>query len=91
MLQYPLVWAALAVAAGPGRALVRGLVRGRLAGVARSPRAGSIGLLDLAIAPRVWLLPLRELMSVAVMVASYAGRQVDWRGHTLHAEGFNPR
>jgi hypothetical protein len=25
------------------------------------------------------------------MVASYAGRQVDWRGHTLQAEGFDPR
>ena len=38
-----------------------------------------------------WLLPLRELMSVAVMAASYAGRRVDWRGYTLEAEGFNPR
>ena len=51
----------------------------------------SIGRSDLANrAPRVWLLPLRELMSVAVMVASYAGREVDWRGHTLSAEGTEP-
>jgi hypothetical protein len=34
---------------------------------------------------------LRELMSVAVMVASYAGREVDWRGHMLVAEGLNPQ
>jgi ceramide glucosyltransferase len=47
----------------------------------------------LALANRtpLWLLPLRELMSVAVMAASYAGRQVDWRGHTMQAEGFDPR
>jgi hypothetical protein len=24
-------------------------------------------------------------MSVAVMLASYAGKRVDWRGHALHA------
>ena len=24
------------------------------------------------------------------MAASYAGRQVDWRGHTMQAEGFDP-
>jgi ceramide glucosyltransferase len=39
----------------------------------------------------VWLLPVRELMSVVVMIASYAGRAVDWRGYTLEARGFNPR
>ena len=48
-------------------------------------------MLALANRTPLWLLPLRELMSVAVMAASYAGRQVDWRGHTLEAEGFDPR
>jgi ceramide glucosyltransferase len=47
--------------------------------------------LELANRAPLWLLPLRELMSVAVMIASYAGRRVDWRGHELEAEGFNPR
>ena len=47
--------------------------------------------LGLANRTPLWLLPLRELMSVAVMAASYAGRQVDWRGHTMQAEGFDPR
>ena len=49
------------------------------------------GALGLANRAPLWLLPLRELMSVAVMLASYGGRQVDWRGHTLQAEGFDPR
>ena len=34
----------------------------------------------------VWLLPLRDLISVGVMVASYAGRRVEWRGHQQIAD-----
>ena len=55
------------------------------------PARGIDQALDLAKRTPLWLLPLRELMSVAVMLASFAGRQVDWRGHTLQAEGFDPR
>ncbi len=31
-----------------------------------------------------WLLPLRDVMSLAVIVASHAGGKVAWRGQTLH-------
>ncbi|WP_428492727.1 glycosyltransferase [Rhodopila sp.] len=34
----------------------------------------------------IWLLPLRDVFSVAVMAASYGGRKVHWRGHGLHAD-----
>jgi ceramide glucosyltransferase len=40
----------------------------------------------LAFACPVWLLPLRDLISVGVMLASYAGRRVDWRGHPMTAD-----
>ncbi|HET6308064.1 MAG TPA: bacteriohopanetetrol glucosamine biosynthesis glycosyltransferase HpnI [Rhodopila sp.] len=40
----------------------------------------------LAFRHPVWLLPLRDLFSVAVMLASYGGRHVDWRGHGLQAD-----
>jgi ceramide glucosyltransferase len=40
----------------------------------------------LAFCCPVWLLPLRDVLSVAVMLASYGGRQVDWRGHGLQAD-----
>ena len=40
----------------------------------------------LAFSCPVWLLPIRDVLSVAVMLASYGGRQVDWRGHALHAD-----
>jgi ceramide glucosyltransferase len=34
----------------------------------------------------IWLLPLRDVFSVAVMLASYGGRKVHWRGHGLQAD-----
>ena len=90
VLQYPLVWAALAVLLAGGApwslgwfALAWGLRALAARGIDRA--------LALANRTPLWLLPLRELMSVAVMAASYAGRQVDWRGHTMQAEGFDPR
>ena len=90
VLQYPLVWAALAVLLAGGAPWSLGwfaLAWGLRALAAR----GIDQALALANRTPLWLLPLRELMSVAVMAASYAGRQVDWRGHTMQAEGFDPR
>jgi ceramide glucosyltransferase len=40
----------------------------------------------LAFSCPVWLLPLRDILSVVVMLASYAGRRVNWRGHFLQAD-----
>jgi ceramide glucosyltransferase len=99
VLQYPIAWAALTVvlAGGAGWSLawfaaawvVRGLAALATDRALRPDRdhAGQ----GLAKRPPVWLLPVRELMSVAVMIASYTGRRVDWRGHTMQAEGFDPR
>jgi ceramide glucosyltransferase len=40
----------------------------------------------LAFCCPVWLLPLRDVLSAAVMLASYGGRRVEWRGHDLLAD-----
>ncbi len=40
----------------------------------------------LAFSCPVWLLPLRDVLSVAVMLASYGGRHVIWRGYGLQAD-----
>lgn len=90
VLQYPLVWALLAVLLSG--AAIWSLAWLALAWGARVLFARGIDrALGLANRVPLWLLPVRELMSVAVMAASYAGRRVDWRGHTMQAKGFDPR
>lgn len=88
-LQYPLCWAALTVLVSGAASwsvalfLFAWLVRAAAArgidavlGLARS---------GLATPAPIWLLPLRDLMSVAVLLASYGSDRVEWRGHVLHA------
>ncbi len=77
-LQYPLLWAALAVVLLRRRGMGAGAVRAglglRAARRARHrPRARACDR-----AAPVWLLPLRDLMSVAVMVASFLA--AGWSG-----------
>ena len=94
VLQYPIVWALLAVALSGGALWTWSLFE-----TAWVTRALAARVIDRALAPLLaqiprglafraplWLLPLRELLSVAVMLTSYAGRTVDWRGETLHAD-----
>jgi ceramide glucosyltransferase len=90
-VQYSLVWSALALLASCGAAWALGLfaaawaVRALAArGIDREMVAFQPGL---AFRAPLWLLPLREIMSMVVMIASYCGDQVDWRGHTMSADG----
>lgn len=83
-VQYPLFWAALAVglSGGAGWAwlafALAWLVRGASGyGIDRA--------LGLAPGASLWCLPFRDIMSIAVMLASYRTDQVAWRGQTLRA------
>ncbi len=103
ILQYPLVWALLTILLSRGAVWSCGLFL--LAWVVRSAAArwvdGALepSLLGIPADPYsrrgapfscpVWLLPLRELMSVAVMAASYASRRVEWRGRVMTADTPN--
>ena len=93
-LQFPLVWAALASLFSSGA-----MWAFLLFAAAWSVRAMAAAGIDRTLAPCLpglafrasfWLLPLRELMSVVVMLASYGGDTVVWRGHTMHADGHVP-
>ena len=82
-LQYPLFWGALALLLSGGEPWAAALFG--LAWVVRAAAMMGIdGTLGLAWAVPVWLLPLRDAMSVAVVLASYCGTEVAWRGHVLH-------
>jgi ceramide glucosyltransferase len=85
LLQYPLVWAGLAILLAWGA--LWAIAWFAIAWLVRALAAPAIDrALGLEFSSPVWLLPLRELMSVAVAVASYAGRQVEWRGERLEAD-----
>lgn len=89
-LQYPLFWAGLAIPLAGGAAwswaafLSAWVVRALAAtGVDRALAARLQGL---AFSCPVWLLPLRDWLSIGVLMASYAGRRVEWRGFSMQAD-----
>ena len=88
ILQYKLIWAGLALLAAPDLSGL-GFFAAILAGGALVAHGTgrSLGLhgKELAFARLLWLLPLRELMSVSIWVAAHAGTGVEWRGQRLHA------
>jgi ceramide glucosyltransferase len=99
-VQYPLAWAALAMALSNGanwsiclflaawaaRAAVALGVDDELALTTARPMAGTTGEMWLATPAPIWLLPLRDLMSVSVILASTVSDRVEWRGHTLRTD-----
>ena len=45
---------------------------------------------NLASPAPIWLLPLRDLISMAVMLASYGGDEVEWRGNMMSTGRTGP-
>jgi ceramide glucosyltransferase len=85
VVQYPIAWATLAVVASGGAVWALGLFV--LAWAVRALAVMGIdSLLGLAIRSPLWLLPLRDLLSVVVLATSFTGDKVEWRGHVLAAD-----
>jgi ceramide glucosyltransferase len=88
-LQFPLFWATAAVVLSGGSGWYAALFS-----AAWAVRAVAARWIDWALfqewrpaaATPVWLLPLRDVMSVSQVVASYLGARVVWRGHVMHAD-----
>ncbi len=90
VVQFPLVWALLAVLVSGGGRIACGVFL-----LAWALRAGIADVIDLslrhrrarrAVRSRAVLLPLRDLLSVLEIAASFLGDAVIWRGHTLQAD-----
>ena len=88
-LQFPFAWAVLAFVCSGGSAWACGLVlgawlvRGRLrrrSAVRWRAAPGSNGWVGAA------LLPLRDVLSVTEIAASFLGTQVLWRGHVMRVD-----
>ena len=88
-VQYPLAWAALAVIASAGTAWTL-----LLAASAWGARAVTVRGIDrsLGLAPIVplWLLPPRDLLSLGMIVASFLGDRVQWRGQLMAVDRPGP-
>ena len=81
-VQYPFVWSILAVGFSGAAAWSIGLIT--VVWLLRSKVGHDIDrLLHLASKTPAWLPPFRDVLSVAVMVASYTSTNVAWRGHVL--------
>jgi ceramide glucosyltransferase len=103
VLQYSLVWCLLTIilAGGAGWSIGLFVIAWVLRAMAAltvdhalSPLWAENGLIGeqaaLAFSCPVWLLPLRDILSVAVMVASFGGRNVVWRDYNLRADSPPP-
>lgn len=82
---YGLAWCALALAAS-GLSPAAALVTAVHVGVRLAARRAVARALGKAAAP-VWLVPVREAFSLLVWAASFAGRNVDWRGRRFAIGG----
>jgi ceramide glucosyltransferase len=98
LVQYPLFWACLAIGFSGGQDWTVALFL--CAWLARACCARRVDRCIAATHPGftstvpVWLLPLRDAMSIVVAMASYGGDKVEWRGRVMHtapapAKAFN--
>jgi hypothetical protein len=38
----------------------------------------------------IWLLPLRDILSIGIILASYLSDKVEWRGQMMHTRSTEP-
>jgi len=90
-IQYPFFWALLAwacsLAVAPlwcGAALCAIAWIGRAVAARGIDNALGLVALQRATPAPIWLVPFRDLMSIAIVLASYASNRVEWRGQIMH-------
>lgn len=88
-LQYPLFWASIACASSGGAlwsiAIYGGSWMVRFASVIGINSALRLKTKCVAPTSAAWLLPVRDILSVIEIGASYCIESVTWRGHTVNA------
>jgi len=78
---YGVMWALLAVVAARGAPWAWGVLGATfLLRLAAAFAVGGAVLRDQSLLAHLWLLPLRDLIAVAVWAASFVGHTVTWRG-----------
>jgi ceramide glucosyltransferase len=88
LIQYPIAFALLAcLAAGAAHMQVQAvLLLLAVAIIARIVAARAIDYrLGLKNVP-LWLMPVRDILSFCIVLASFCGRKIEWRGHAMHVQ-----
>lgn len=80
-VQFPVFWALLAQALAMRHSWPLALVA--IAFLARAACGRAVERRLGAVTTPLWLVPLRDLMSIAVMAAAVAGEKVAWRGQVM--------
>ena len=84
LIQYPVAFALLAWACSGAQSLYA--VLALAAAVARILAARGIdyrlGLKNLPL----WLMPVRDILSFCIVLASFCGRKIEWRGHAMSVQ-----
>lgn len=83
-IQFPAFWGLLTVAATAGAGWAWVLLAAAIA--LRAATGRDIERRIGAVPTPLWLPPLRDVLSIAVLVAAYAGDEVAWRGHILRTD-----
>jgi ceramide glucosyltransferase len=89
IVQFPLFWAIAAVVLSGGELWSAGLLAASWMARVAAARCTDRALHRERQAPgaaSIWLLPLRDFMSVAQVAASYLGHRVIWRGQIMRAD-----
>ncbi|MDP9096471.1 MAG: glycosyltransferase, partial [Pseudomonadota bacterium] len=86
-IQYPLFWSMLMMLVSGFEPWTFGVFAG--AWLVRGILAHALDrMLQIAAPLTIWSLPLRDLLSVLVMLASYGSNRVAWRGQTHNVTSF---
>jgi ceramide glucosyltransferase len=88
-LQYPLAWALVALVASGGEKWAFTIALSAWIAKAIAARGVDLALAErqrsTPPASRTFLLPLRDVISLCVWLAAFAGDKVEWRGRTMRA------
>ena len=94
-VQFPLVWAGMAIVLSGGAQWTLAVFLASWAGRALTSRSIDRALAsmrtDMASSAPIWLLPLRDLLSFTVALAGYFGNEVVWRGHVMRSARMSHR
>jgi ceramide glucosyltransferase len=84
LIQYPVAFALLAFLVSGGNTALLILLLCAIFARILAARAIDyrLGLKNLPL----WLMPVRDILSFCIVLASFCGRKIEWRGHAMHVQ-----